>query len=111
MVRRERIAPVPNVIDGQSSLALKRKRRRRERKFASLVSKRASTSSSGRARRLQKRFGPSKRRTGAPDVENVRKIVGLNTYIYIYIYIHIYIYDHNRKRRRADRRLVSVGLA
>ena len=94
MVRSERIAPVPDVIDGQSGLAFKRKRRRRERKFASLVSKRVSTSSSGRPGRLQKRFGPSKRRTCASEVENVRKIVGLNRYIYIHIYIYTYIYDH-----------------
>ena len=107
MVRSERIAPVPNVIDGQSGLALKRKKRRRERKVSSIVSKRASTSFSGRPERIGKCFGPSKGRMSAPDVENVPRIVGLN----IDIYIYIYICGPHRKRRRADRRLVSVGLA
>ena len=89
MVRSERIAPVPNVIGGQSGLALKRRRRRCERKFASLVSKRASTSSSGRPGRHRKRFDPSKRQMSASDVENVPKIADLNiaTYIYTYIYM------------------------
>ena len=101
-VRRERMAAVPNVLDGQSRLALKRKKRRSVRKTALFVSKRASTSSSGRDRRLPKRFGPSKRRACAPDVENFRQIVGLN------IEIHTY---PQMKRGRAARRLVREGLA
>ena len=36
---------------------------------------------------LRKRFGPSKRHTCAPDVENVRQIVGLNIEIHTYIRI------------------------
>ena len=93
---------VSNVVDGQSGLMHKRMKRRRERKFALFVSKRASTSSSRRDGRLPKRVGPSKRRTCAPDVENFRQIGGLN------IEIHTY---PQMNRGRAAHRLVREGLA
>ena len=86
MVQKEGMSAVPNVVDGQSGLARQRKKRRRERKVSSIVSKRASTSFSGHPKRIRKCFDPSKRRMSAPDVENVPRIVGLN--------IDIYIYDH-----------------
>ena len=87
---------MPNVIDGQSGLALKRKRSRRDRKIA-------STSSSGCARRLQKHFGLSKRRTCASDVENFRKIVALNRYRYKHIIYYIYYYyDNNNNDNNND---------
>ena len=88
MVQKEGISAVPNAVDGQSGLARQRKKRRRERNVSSIVSKRASTSFSRHTERIGKRFGPSKRRMSAPDVENVPRIVGLNIDIYIYIYDH-----------------------
>ena len=85
MVYNERMSAVPNVVDGRSGLAPQRKKRRRGQKFASIVSKRTSTSSSERPGRLRKRFDPSKRRMSASDVKNVPKIVGQNIDILYYI--------------------------
>ena len=83
MVQKERMSSVPDVVDGQSGLAPQRKKRGRERKFAYIVSKRASTSFSGRPKCIEKHFSPSKRRMSAPDIENVPQIVGLNIDIYM----------------------------
>ena len=75
----------------QNGTASQRKKRQRVRKFASIVSKRASTSFSRRTGRHEKSFRPSEDQTIAPDVENVGQIVGLNIeYIHIYIYIYIH---------------------
>ena len=87
--------PIPELAVDQNGTAFQRKNRQRVRKFASILSKRASTSFSRRTGRHEKSFRPSEGRTIAPDVENVGQIVGLNIeYIHIYIYIYIYIYIH-----------------